>query len=132
MKTSTLHTRYKNLGYPLDPNLSDELQLDAIINWVFLAYNILIVVRPVVGTERHFVNAVLKRDNKKTLKNHLLYSHSSFYMYMEPELVNVHMSPAVKSSFETPGEAKFDALRRIYSHLRFITPFGNVNQKKTS
>jgi hypothetical protein len=110
--------------------LSDELQLDAIINWVFSTYNILIVVRPVVGTERYLANAMLKRDQKKPLAATGLYSHSSFHMDLEPEIMGAHAVPATEALFETPSEAKFDALRRIYPHLKFR---GNADTlKKTS
>ena len=118
MKHETLVKRYKNIGYtPME--LPKELELDNIIQWIWQTYGFLITVRPVVGMERDMNDALRKKNNKQPLKQTKLFAWNKFtFTTHGNHIENNHPAIADKAK-ETTLEAKHEAVKDLYAHLKF-------------
>jgi hypothetical protein len=117
MKHKTLVTRYKNMGYtPL--HSAEEQELDNIIAWMHATYNILIVVRPIIGMERRLTDKCLEKEGKKPLRDSKVFGWSIFDFASGLNIGSLQSSLG-QDAFETPCEAKHEAAKKIFSHLKF-------------
>lgn len=104
MKFETLVTRYKNLGYE-PKGLERDLEIASIIKWIYDTHDIYIDVQycsmkfpPINGKDHYKKFKGMKIWNTKE-------DHHNHYFCNEP--------------FDNPFDAKFDAVREIYSALKF-------------
>lgn len=108
MKLETLVTRYKNLGYT-PKGLERDLEIESIIKWIYETYDIYIDV--------WYCNMNFDKHREQYDKTVSYLKFQGVATWNTKQEYNYRFT--CEKYFDTPFDAKFDAVRKYYRAIKF-------------